>query len=209
MKTFLVVVVLAALGGVVALFLLGSKSEVSSLSVRSDNAEPLRFEVEVLRPRTARPLLGMLPNRLEERLRDGPELFDHTSPGARTGTVRRDHLELRAKGWHLTLLVNDDGKVTSDSRLAFPFAVGGRRIPLRCRPAEPAVGALQFLSKPDSDVLTGTFQLQLHACENARTGEAVDWPPARPFGLPPAPLTVRGSFQGLRTGPGDRRLPGR
>jgi hypothetical protein len=37
----------------------------------------------------------------------------------------------------------------------------------------------------------GRFLVELAACKNAESGKAIEWPPA--------PLTVRGSFNGLPT----------
>jgi len=156
--------------------------------------------VQVVRPRIARPLFGILPTELEEKLRGDSERFDHASRGAEIGSVAPDRLELSADGWDLAIETDETGRVAPGTRLVFPFAVGGRQVSLRCRPADPAIGYLRTATRADSDELDGRFLVELITCENARTGKTIDWPPAPPLGLPPAPLTVRGSFEGLPHG---------
>jgi hypothetical protein len=56
------------------------------------------------------------------------------------------------------------------------------------------VGYLHATARAGPDVLDGRFLVELATCENAETGKVIKWPPA--------PLTVRGKFEGL---PRDRR----
>jgi hypothetical protein len=197
MKTTLIISALAMLVGVVVLFVLGSRPDEPITGSVPDTSRGPSFEVQVVRPRIARPLFGILPTEIEAMLRGDDERFDHASRGAEIGNVGHDRLELSADGWDLAIEADETGRVASGTRLVYPFAVGGRQVSLRCRPADPAIGYLHTTRRAASDELDGRFHVELITCENARTGKTIDWPPARPFGLPPAPLTVRGSFEGL------------
>lgn len=128
------------------------------------------------------PLFGLLD--------DGQELrFDQTSRGAEIGSVGPDRLELRAEGWDLLIDIDGEGRVAPATRLVFPLELGGRNVKLRCRPAAPGVGRLQTTTEAGSDKIGGLFLIELATCENAESGRTTEWPPA--------PLTVRGTFEGL------------
>jgi hypothetical protein len=122
-----------------------------------------------------------------------PQLrFDHTSRGAQIGSVGHDRLELSADGWDLFIETDGEGRVAPGTRLVFPLALGGRQVRLSCRPADRATGYLRTTTRAGSDELGGRFLVELATCKNAESGKAIEWPPA--------PLTVRGSFEGLPHG---------
>ncbi|MFS8085177.1 MAG: hypothetical protein ACMG6H_06070 [Acidobacteriota bacterium] len=180
-KTSLIVVVLALLA---CLLVLRSRPAKPVAASASDTSRGPSFEVNVVRPFSARPFFGLLP---------GSELrFDHTSRGAAIGSVGQDRLELRADGWDLFIETDGEGRVAPGTRLVFPIELGGRQVRLRCRPADQASGNLRTTTRAGSDNLDGNFLFELAACENADSGKAIEWPPA--------PLTVRGSFEGLPHG---------
>ena len=148
------------------------------------------FEVRVLKPRLARPLFGILPIKLEEKLESGGELrFDHTSRGARVGNVSLNHLELGADDWALFLETDGEGKIAPETSLVYTMMLAEKQRKLRCRPANPATGYLHATSQAGSEKLDGRFLVELTSCENVETGKLIEWPPA--------PLTVRGSFKAL------------
>lgn len=153
------------------------------------------FEVRVIMPRLGLPLGGILPDALVKKLDGTPrELrLDHTSPGAQIGDVENNRVELRADGgWALSIVSDGAGHLTSETHLVFPLGIGGNRVKLDCRPADPGVGNLQTITRPGSDELSGRFVVELATCKNAESGKTSSWPPA--------PLTVRGSFAGVRRG---------
>jgi len=159
----------------------------------SDTSRGPSFEVHVEKPRLARFLFGILPIKLEAKLfGNGGYLetaFDHTSRGARSGSVGHDRLELSADGWNLFIETDGKGRVAPGTRLVFPIELAEKQRTLRCRPADEAVGYLHATTRTGSDVLDGRFLVELATCVNAETGQAIEWPPA--------PLTVRGRFEGL------------
>jgi hypothetical protein len=198
MKTSLIVIALALFACIACLVRLGSRrpdepDEPVAASV-SDTSRGPSFEVRVRMPCSALPLGGLLPDSLVKKL-DGPprELrFDHTSDGAKIGSVGHDRLEFSAEGWDLFIETDGEGRVAPGTRLVFPLGLGGRQVRLRCRPADRATGHLHTITRAGSDELGGRFLVELAACENAESGKAIEWPPA--------PLTVRGSFEGLPQG---------
>jgi hypothetical protein len=150
--------------------------------------------VRVIVPRSGLPLGGILPDSLVKKLDGTPrELrFDHTSPGAKIGSVGHDRLELSADGWELFIETDGEGRVAPGTHLVFPTGLGGRQVRLYCRPADRATGYLRTTTRAGSDELGGRFLVELATCKNAESGKAIEWPPA--------PLTVRGSFEGLPHG---------
>ena len=152
------------------------------------------FEVRVGVPRLGRPLGGILPDWVVKKMDGTPsELrFDHTSAGARVGSVGPNRLELSADGWNFFIETGGEGRVTPATHLVFPLALGGRHVRLDCRPADPATGSLNTTTRPGSGQLDGRFLVELANCKNAESGKAIEWPPAA--------LTIRGSFRGLSPG---------
>jgi hypothetical protein len=117
------------------LIVLGLRRDEPVATNVSDTSRGPSFEVNVVRPFLARPLFGLLP---------GSELrFDHSSRGAKIGSVGHDRLELSADGWDLFIETDGKGGITPGTRLVFPIALGGRQVTLRCRPADPASGRYQ------------------------------------------------------------------
>ncbi|HLL75381.1 MAG TPA: hypothetical protein VK421_08940 [Pyrinomonadaceae bacterium] len=190
MKTWLTVVALALLACVVWLVSRPDGPDAASVTGASQGPS---FEVRVEKPRVNRPLFGIIPTKIEDRIFGGGELrFGHTSRGARVGVVGRDRLELRADGWGLLIETDGGGGIAPGTRLVFPILLAERQRTLRCRPADGAVGYLHAATRSGSDVLDGSFLVELATCENAETGRVIEWPGA--------PLTVRGSFGGLPQG---------
>jgi hypothetical protein len=193
-KTSLIIIALALLACLVVLRLLPDKPVATSVSETSRGPS---FAVHVDKPRLNRFLFGILPVKLEAKLFGNSAYlettFDHTSRGAHVGSVRHDRLELRAEGWDLLIEIDSEGRVAPGTRLVFPIELAERRQSLRCRPAEPATGYLRTTSRESSGELDGSFLVELATCENAETGRAIEWPSA--------PLTLRGSFEGLPPSP--------
>jgi hypothetical protein len=197
MKTSLIIIALALLA---CLVVIGSRpdepderDEPVAASVSETSRGPW-FEVHVVMPRSALPLFGILPEPLAARLDGTPREvgFDHASRGAEIGSVGHDRLELRADGWDLSIETDGEGRITPGTRLVFPLALGGRQVKLRCRPAGRGIGYLRTTRRAGADELGGRFLVKLAACENAGSGKTIEWPPA--------PLTVRGRFEGLPHG---------
>ena len=197
MKTSLIVVSLVLLAGVIVFAFFGSQPGEPTAAGVSEAPQDPSFQARVVRPRVARPLFGILPIRLEDKLRGNVERFDHTEPGAEFVSLGPGHLELRAEGWNLSILADEQGRIAPETRVVYPFAVGGRLVSVRCRPADPAVGRLDIMPREGSAELDGSFRIELTSCENVESGKSIDWPPAPPGGLPVSPLVVRGSFKNL------------
>jgi hypothetical protein len=187
-KTSLIIIALALLA---CLVVLRSRPDEPVRASVSEAPRGPSFEVRVVMPRLALPLGGILPDSLVKKLDGTPrELrFDHTSHGAQSGSIGPDSLELSAEGWDLFIETDGEGRVSPGTRLVFPLGLGGRQVRLRCRPAEPGIGHLQTTTRAGSDKFGGSFLVELATCENAESGKAINWPPA--------PLIVRGSFEGL------------
>jgi hypothetical protein len=193
MKTSLIIIALALLACFVVLMLRSRPDEPVTASV-SDTSRGPSFEVRVVVPRSGLPLGGILPDWFVRKHDLTPrELrFDHTSSGAQIGGVGPDRLALSADGWDLFIETDGEGRVVPGTRLVFPLGLGGRQVKLNCLPADPATGYLRTTTRAGSDGLGGRFLVELATCKNAESGKATDWPPA--------PLTVRGSFEGLPHG---------
>lgn len=197
MKTSLIIIALALLGCLVVLVVLRLRpdepDDLIGESV-SDTSRGPSFEVRVVVPRGGLPLGGILPDALVKKYDLTPrELrFDHTSPGARSGSIEHNRIELSADGWELFIETDGEGRITPGTHLVFPLGLGGRRLRLDCRPADRATGYLRTTTRPGSDALGGRFLVELATCKNAESGKTTNWPPA--------PLTVRGSFADLANG---------
>jgi hypothetical protein len=210
-KTSLIVIALALLACVAWLVWRGLRpDETNETDERiaesvSNTSQRPAFEVRVAVPRLARPLAGILPDWLVEKLDGTPsELrFDYTSSGAKISRVEPDRLELSADGWDLFIATDGEGRITPETRLVFPLALGGRKVRLNCRPAARAVGYLRTTARAGSGEidsrLGGRFLVELATCTNADSGKAIEWPPA--------PLIVRGSFVGSATRPSPEPTP--
>lgn len=194
MKKSLIIIALALLAYVVIGLRPDEPDEPVGASVSETSRGP-SFDVRVVMPRIGLPLFGILPDWLVAR-RGGlrRELrFDHASRGAKIGSVGHDRLELSADdGWDLSIETDGEGRITPGTHLVFPVALGGRQVKMRCRPADRGTGYLLTTTRAGSDELGGRFLVKLATCKNAVSGKATEWPPA--------PLTLRGSFEGLPRG---------
>ena len=192
MKTSLIIIALALLACLVVLVVLRSRPDEPVAENLSDTSPGPAFEVRVGVPRMGRPLGGILPDWVVKKLDGTPsELrFDHTSRGARFASVEPNRVELKADDWDFFIETDAEGRIAPETRLVFPLALGGRHLKLSCRPANPGTGHLRTTTRPGSDELGGRFLVELATCKNAESGKTTNWPPA--------PLTVRGSFVGLR-----------
>jgi hypothetical protein len=185
MKTALIFVALALLA---CLVLLRSQPDEPVAASAPDASRGPSFEVHVVKPLANRPLFGLFGLLPAEDLG-----FGQASRGAAIGRVGRDRLELRAEGgWDLSLATDGQGRVAPATRLVFPLTLGERRVTLRCRPADRAVGYLRTAERPGTGRLDGRFLVELSRCQNAESGKNIEWPSR--------PLTVRGSFAGLPKG---------
>ena len=194
MKFWLIMIAPVLLACLAGLVWLGSRPDEPVGESVSDTSRGPSFEVRVVMPRGGLPLGGILPDWLVKKLDGTPhELrFDHTSPGAKIGSVGHDRLELSADGWELFIETDGEGRITPGTHLVFPLGLGGRRLRLDCRPADRAPGDLRTTTRAGSDDLGGRFLVELATCKNAESGKTTNWPPA--------PLTVLGSFVGLPHG---------
>lgn len=208
LKIPLVIIALALLVCLAGLVWLVSRpNELASVSGTSG---PPSFEVNVEKPRMDRFLGGILPTKLEAKLIGGELRFDHTSRGARIGSVGRDRLELSADGWDLLIETDGKGGIVPGTRLIFPIEIAEKQWTLRCRPADRPVGYFDATTRPwmsqskssgvlASDVLDARFLVELAKCEDADTGKILDTEAGGNPGdaWPSSPLTLRGSFAGL------------
>ena len=148
------------------------------------------FEVVVERPRSARPLGGLLPASLFDV---APLRFDHASPGAAVVAAGPDGLELRADGWELRLVTDGSARPAAGTTLRFPVELANRPWDLRCVVSEDDGGGLfEASSSGDPPHLSGRFVVHVGDCARAGDGQPVDWPSQA--------LTVRGVFAGLPVG---------
>ncbi|HEV2828513.1 MAG TPA: hypothetical protein VGW76_13020 [Pyrinomonadaceae bacterium] len=202
MKTSLIIIALALLACLAGLVWLVSRPDELAAPSVSDVSGGPSFEVSVERPRMDRFLFGILPTKIEAKLLGSELRFDHASRGARIVSAGADHLELTADGWDLLVETDGEGRVAPGTRLVFPMEIAEKQWTLRCRPADRSVGYLQAATRPGSDLLDGRFLVELARCQDAKTGKILDTEAGGSPGQawPSAPLTLRGSFQGLSPG---------
>ena len=151
--------------------------------------------MQVVRPRVALPLGGLLPPKLfgvDEFLG-----FDSTSDGAEVRSVDPHRIELRAKDWDLLLVTDSDGQITVETQIVFNLIFDQRHYKVRCRPVEPVVGSLKTFKLGESNELAGNFDIEIAHCEDVETGKRIRWPSQ--------PLILHGSFDRLpiKSGPAD------
>ena len=145
------------------------------------------FVVQIIRPRAGLPLGGIAPPHLfglEEHLG-----FDSSSAGATFGSPGPERLELGADDWELVLVLDADGRVTSETEVVFELVFQERLRRVRCRPDDPASGTLSITALTESGEHSGSFDIELARCEDADTGV--------PLGWPPQPFVLHGSFDRL------------
>lgn len=187
MKTRLLISTLTLLVG---LLVLGFMIEFRESEGSPTPSQGPWFRVHVEKPRSARPFMGFLSAEFEEKLAGHGKLgFDHISPGAKTGTIGPRLIELSSESWSLRLETNRQGMIAPGTRLIFPLKLGEKQRVLSCRPSNDAEGYLQTIQPKASPEIDGHFLVELAICENAKTGNIINWPPA--------PLTVSGSFVDL------------
>jgi len=187
MKKMLIIIALALF---VCLAVIGSRPDEPIVASASDTSRGPIFEVQVVKPRSARPLFGILPARLEAKLLGDEDLrFDNASRGAEIGRVGHDRLELKADGWELFIETDGEGRVAPGTHLVFPIVLAEKQRSLSCRTGDQASDSLLISSQAGPDQLDGSFLVELTTCVNIDTGKTIEWPPR--------PLTVRGSFEGL------------
>jgi hypothetical protein len=203
-KTLLIIIAVALVACLACLVWLGLRPDEPDEWIGesvSDTSRGPSFAVRVVMPRSGLPLGGILPDWLVRKLDGTPsELrFDHASPGARSGSVGHDRLELSADGWDLLIETDGDGRVAPGTHLVFPIEIAEKQYSLRCRPADRATGYFHATTRASSDVLEGRFLIELARCEDAKTGKILDTEAGGNPGdaWPSAPLTLRGSFMGL------------
>ena len=182
MRTWLILTTLALL----ACLVVGLRLDEPPAASTSATSQSPSFEVRVEKPRSALPLFGLLPAELFGEV--GRLEFNHASRGAAIGVVGHGHLTLRAEGWDFSLAIDGD-RVAYGTHLVFPLKLGGRHVTLRCRPADRGIGYLRISTPANADEFSGDFLVELATCDNTESGKALEWPPA--------PLTVRGSFDRL------------
>jgi hypothetical protein len=198
-KRWLFIIALVLLAGIVGLVWIGLRAndpiamEETVAENVSDQSGGPSFGVRVIVPRAGLPLGGILPDWIVEKQDLTPrELkFDHTSPGAKIGSVGPGRIELSADGWDLLIETDGEGRITPGTHLVFPLGLGGSRLRLNCRPADRPKGFLRTTTRAGSGELSGRFLVELVNCRKAESERAIDWPPSA--------LTVRGSFVGLPT----------
>jgi hypothetical protein len=202
-KRTLISCALVVLIGLILVWLLSRRNQSDTPVVSATSGSPA-FEVQVEKPRMDRPFAGLLPAPLEAFLTSDLR-FGHASSGAKVGNVEPNHVELSADRWDLLIETDVEGKITSETRLIFPIEIADAFVPMRCRPANPAIGYLKTTPRPSTsesktaDVLDGRFIVELARCENAQTGKTLDTETGGDQGQawPSSPLTLRGSFAGL------------
>ena len=175
-----VLLALGVLAGCAVLALLAYRPDRPVATLVPGSSPGPAFVAQIIRPRLGLPLGGILPPQLFGL--DAHIGFDSTSPGAVVDRVDARRIELRADGWELVLVRDDEGRVTPETRAVFELVFEERTREVRCRPDDPAVGTLDTIVLLGYRELSGSFDIELARCEDARTGEPLGWPP-RPFRL--------------------------
>ena len=152
------------------------------------------FAVQLIRPRTALPMGGLLPPQLFGL--EGHLGFDSSTQDASVRHFGSEGLVLAARDWELKLLLDDAGRPTAESEIVFELVFQDELRKLRCRPNDPPIGEFTMNALADSDERAGHFDIEFARSEDARTGDPLAWP-AEPF-------VVRGSFDRLRATDGSR-----
>lgn len=191
-KKLLVIVIplVLLLGCIVALILRSDESVGTSMAEASRLIGGPAFEVQVEMPafnsgRSPWEIPGVILG--YDR---GPR-FDQASPGAQVGKIAPDHIELSAdNGWDILIETDREGRLAQVTHVAFPVKLGSRPLKFNCRPTDPSVGYLHTATRPGSDEIEGSFQLEVAICKNVVSGKTAAWPYQ--------PLKVRGNFAGLK-----------
>jgi hypothetical protein len=191
-KSLLIVIGLAVvLASVVLLMWRRNKPGGASVSERSRLTGSPAYEVHIEQPLVEGRAPWEIPGIILGVSERGPR-FDQASPGAKSGNVAPNHLELSAEGgWDLLIETDSEGKLASGTHVAFPIKLGGRPYIFNCRPADTPIGYLNATARAGSDEIDGRFELEVIHCKNVVSGKTAAWPYR--------PLKIVGSFGGLRT----------
>ena len=156
--------------------------------VNATNAGPA-FEVTVDAPMLSGRPPWEVPGVLLGLSERGPKI-DQASSGAKVTNVGKDRLELIADGgWNISIAVDDQGQLASETHLQFPIKLGNRPLVFDCRPAEHPSGHLITNQSANSEEINGTFMVDVVRCINTKSGKTAAWPYE--------PLRIRGTFRGL------------
>jgi hypothetical protein len=190
-KGLLIIFALPLLFGLIILVVLRSGPDERSTAIPNSSPGSPSFEVRVIVPRLQRAFGGILPDWVVKKIGGtvSEVRIDHTSPGAKIGSVENDRLQLSADEWDVLIETDGGQAIAPETRIVFPIDLGGRHVRLRCRPADQIVGHLHTNTSAGSNDLNGEFLVELARCENADSGRTVEWPSR--------PLTLRGNFAGL------------
>ena len=145
------------------------------------------FVVQIIRPRLGLPLGGIAPPQLfglEESLQ-----FDRSSPGTVIGFVGQRRIELNSDDWEVVLVLDEAGRVDPATQISFDIVFEERPKRVRCWPDDPANGSLTMVTLGESGEVSGSFDIELENCVDAKTD--------MPFGWSPQPLKLHGSFDRL------------
>src|SRR5437762_10689417 len=136
-KTLITIIALVLMLAVLLLLLRRRADQPATAGVAS--AQDGSFFVQVERPILSGRPIWEVPRAIfgdgDRELR-----FGDMSPGAKIGSVGSNRVELSADGWELVIESNGQGRVSASTRLVFSLTLPGRKIPLKCQPAEPAEG---------------------------------------------------------------------
>lgn len=146
-----------------------------------------KFVVQIIRPRVGLPLGGLLPPKvfgLESSLK-----FDSDSEGAMVGQAASDRIELAAGKSQLVLVIDQSGQVTPDTFVVFELTFEDKPRTFRGWAGDPAEGKVVLSKLEEANELSGHFDIKIARCEDAETGERIDWPAE--------PLLLHGSFDRL------------
>lgn len=189
MRTVLIVIALVVIARVFVLVVLEPQLESLAELRSSEATSGPWFEVRVVKPLSARPLMGLLPDGVFG-LPSSELRFDQDSPGATVGSLEPRRIAFSADGWQFVLALDVDGRLSPETRVVFPIELANKLLNLRCRPDGQAISSISLSTHEGSDELDGSFLLECASCEIAETGKAIEWPST--------PLTIRGSFGSLQ-----------
>ena len=177
-------VALVGLATVVGLLFLLYRPDRPVANIVPASSSGPTFVVQVIRPRLGLPLGGLLPPRLFGL--DSHLGFDSKSEGATVHRVASGRIQLGANDWDLLLLFDDEGRVASGTEVVFDLVFEDRVRRVRCRPGNPATGEVKTVVLNEAGEISGSFDIELAHCEDAKTG--------KPLGWPPKPFILHGSF---------------
>jgi hypothetical protein len=119
---------------------------------------------------------------------DGALSFDSESENSRY-EFTSDGIRLYDANWDVKLKLNQSGQVHSESEVVVDLIFHERLRRVRCKSGAPVVAVFKQEEISDNE-FSGFFSVELPTCEDAETGESLDWPAS--------PLVLRGSFDRLQ-----------